>query len=76
MAEQELISRLLEIQTESLQEQKQGWFADAYSFLSSVIDGHWWCRHGDVTAGLAEVSSSSEGASAGNVLVQCAFARP
>ena len=31
---------------------KQAWYADAYAFLQRYGDEHWWCRHGDVTAGV------------------------
>ena len=60
MQEQTLVERLLRIQTEGLHSLKQEWFRDAYNFLKGT-EGHWWCQHGDITAGLAEVRSPTLG---------------
>lgn len=59
--EAELVRRLLAIQTGAAGPSaaggsggaavKQAWYGDAYSFLQSHGGQHWWCHHGDVTAG-------------------------
>lgn len=56
--EEALIQRLVELQTvpppaaAAAAAAKQAWYADAYAFLHCHGGEHWWCRHGDVTAGV------------------------
>lgn len=68
--ELELIRRLLAIQTGAADPaaagsscstaDKQAWYGDAYSFLQAHGGQHWWCRHGDVTAGRKACSQKEE----------------
>ena len=52
------MQRLVELQTAppaaaaAAAAAKQAWYADAYAFLQRHGDEHWWCRHGDITAGV------------------------
>ena len=52
------MQRLVELQTApppaaaAAAAAKQAWYADAYAFLQRHGGEHWWCRHGDVTAGV------------------------
>jgi len=52
--EEQLVERLLAIQTSAdgaaAAAEKQRWYAQAYRYLTES-GHHWWCRHGDVTAG-------------------------
>ena len=57
--EESLVQRLLHLQpqpaevaeTAAAVADKQRWYADAYAFLRDHGGQHWWCQHGDVTAG-------------------------
>jgi hypothetical protein len=58
--EQRLVDRLLRLQTAAgpaaaaaSAAEKQVFYSDAYAFLQAHGGQHWWCRHGDVTAGAA-----------------------
>ena len=58
--EQRLVDRLLRLQTAAgpaaaaaTAAEKQVFYSDAYAFLQAHGGQHWWCRHGDVTAGEA-----------------------
>lgn len=51
--EERLVERLWRLQTAdppAPPADKQAWYADALRFLQACT-GHWWCQHGDVTAG-------------------------
>lgn len=58
--EAELVARLKQISDADQAEEdvtaaKQAWYAHAAQFLQRPGVDHWWCQHGDVARGLAEV---------------------
>lgn len=58
--EAELVARLKQISEADQAEEdvtaaKQAWYAHAAQFLQRPGVDHWWCQHGDVARGLAEV---------------------
>ncbi len=69
--EEALVQRLVELQTapppaaaaanDAAAAAKQAWYADAFSFLQRHGSEHWWCRHGDVTAGGCWLASRGKG---------------